>query len=266
MNIGLFFENIVEEAHNLTDENEKQIAYAYIAGYLTHYSLDVNTHPYIYYKSGFSQKEYNPFKVRYSLLHRKLETNIDQMIHNIVATDIPRKEKVWNLVDAEELQVQVIAKVLAGAINKAYDRNVLPKNIEKSLRFMTFIIKVLNNVTPSQKRIMEFGENITIGENVITSLIQDNNEKNNIDFLNLKKENWHMPWDKEEQQNTSFIELYNKAITEGVSLVTSLSDYAYNKISNRELMDMIQNKSLQTGVDSNLDIKFKYHDIIFKNV
>ncbi len=265
MNIGQFFENIVDEAHKLSDEEEKQIAYSYIAGYLTHYTLDVNTHPYIYYKSGFSQKEYNPFKVRYSLLHRKLETNIDQMMHNIATTNIPRKEKIWELVKGEEKQLDVISKILSNAINNVYDRRTTAKDIRKSLKVMTFFIKILNNITPSQRQIMELGENITIGENVVTSLIQDT-KHHSLDFLNLKKSHWHMPWDKDYKQNTSFIELYNKAIEEGVQLISSLSDYAYNRISNQELMDMIKNKSLKTGEDSDLDIKFKYHDIIFKNV
>ncbi len=187
------------------------------------------------------------------------------MMHNIVTTDIPRKEKVWELVNGEEKQLDVISKILANAINNVYDRNARAKDIKKSLKVMTIIIKVLNNVSPSQKTIMEVGENLTIGENVVTSLIQDH-KPHNIDFLNLKKCHWHMPWDKEKKHDTSFIELYNKAIEEGVELLTALSDYAFSKISNQELMDKVQNRSLKTGEDSDLDIKFKYHDIIFKNV
>ncbi len=52
---------MIEEANCFESETEREIAFSYIAGYLTHYVLDVNTHPYIYYKSGL-KTDHNQLK------------------------------------------------------------------------------------------------------------------------------------------------------------------------------------------------------------
>lgn len=256
---------MIEETNCLDSEEDKEIAYAYIAGYLTHYVLDVHAHPYIYYKSGFSKKGRQPFQLRYSLLHRKLESNIDDMLYKALKSDVPRKEKMHELFISTSRQQEIIAKILASTISKVYNRQVKESDIKKSLKYMSFMIKALHSITPKQKTLMEFGEKITIGEELITSLIQES-DNFSFDFLNLKNKEWCSPWDNTLKHTTSFIDLYNKSVDEGSELLTLLFEFAYGELSNEELNIKIDNRSLKTGISSDLDVVFKHHDIIFKNV
>ncbi|MFV0440661.1 MAG: zinc dependent phospholipase C family protein [Lachnospirales bacterium] len=262
-NINRFFGEMVREAKAFPTSMERQIAFSYIAGYITHYTLDINTHPYIYYKSGFSKKGRQPFQLRYSLLHRKLESNIDNMIHEAFTENgSPRDEKIWHLVEADDKQTDVIAKLLSKSISVAYDRNVTVSDVKLSLKMMMYAIKALNLFSTRGSNFKNIGEDLKVCEKQFTNLIEGTCNSP-LDFLNLKKGDWCSPWNDTLVHETSFVDLYSLGLNEGIGLVNNFGLFVDEKISYQDFLELVQNRSLKTGVDSDLDIIFKYHDIIF---
>jgi|WetSurMetagenome_2_1015567.scaffolds.fasta_scaffold00069_19 hypothetical protein len=55
---------------------------AFLIGYITHYFLDINFHPVIYYLSGNYYDKDDKKRLRAVYLHRHLETYLDVRVHN----------------------------------------------------------------------------------------------------------------------------------------------------------------------------------------
>lgn len=67
---------MMEYASRRENEVERNILFAYIDGYIFHYCIDRNCHPYIFYRSGFeSSKDEN--KLKYSYFHCLFESSLD---------------------------------------------------------------------------------------------------------------------------------------------------------------------------------------------
>lgn len=85
-----------------------------------------------------------------------------------------------------------------------------------------------------------------------------------IDYLNLSKSDWYMPWDNSKKINFTFMDLFNNAVDEGHEMIEFLFKFKNNVISKDELIKKIGNRSLLTGVDSSKEIIFKYSDIVYE--
>ena len=106
---------------------------------------------------------------------------------------------------------------------------------------------------------MALAENLTIGEHIVSSVIHMQEVANSIDYLNVKKQSWYMPWDSDKEINHSFGEMYNQAVAEGTKLIKRNYLFLSGKITKRALLKDIGNKSLSSGLDINEDKTFYVH-------
>ncbi len=243
-------------------EGEKRdIAVSYIAGYLSHYGLDSKTHPYIYYKTGFKQKGNFIKSIRHSLYHRKLETSIDTLLLKNLTNTKPSDKSLWEFFELEDSEEFVISSIISKSLNYAYGRYVSQKKTASILKYILLTSKYFQSPEGKQKKILEFLEDISIGEEVCAKL---SNDQGNIDFLNLNKESWHTPWDNEIKNHDTFIELYNAGINESVHYINSAYLYMNDAVSEKYLRKNIKNLSMASGKDCNDELDWKHFKIIFK--
>ena len=256
--VGDFFSYMLD-SQKAAGDAERRMIFAYICGYLTHYTLDCNAHPYVYYKSGFHIKGDKTPRLRYSVRHRSFETAIDVLMLKMMSGEQPADKKLWQLIKAEKAQALVIAGSLSGAINGAYGRNISQKEAFNAIRYMVYLTRVLQSKYGRRKRLMELAENLTVGEHIVSSVIHMQEVTDSVDYLNIKKEPWFMPWDGDNEINHSFGEMYNRAVAEATDLIKRNYLFLKGSLSKDALLKDIGNRSLTSGLDIDEDKAFSVH-------
>jgi len=263
-NVQAFFGAMLNHIEILDNIEQKNIAISYLAGYLTHYSLDYHTHPYIYYRSGFkTDNDRNP-KLKYSANHRNFETSIDTLMLKLISSEKPSDRKICEIIRVSRNESMVTAEILSKALKDVYDIDMSGNHIYRAIYSMFTANRLMQSKKGKRKFLMEFIENFTIGEHIISSLIHEQDTKGDIDFLNLKRAPWYKPWDDIEKYECAFTDMFEHAIEEAVKMIESEFEYLNGKISKNEILDIIGNNSLATGMDSNVAIDFKFSDVVYR--
>ncbi len=263
-NFKLFLKGMAE---NINDsEGEKRDAgISYVCGYLTHYALDYNTHPYIYFKTGARNDRQPVRSLKYSVYHRNFETAIDVLMLKLVSGEKPSAKKLWELIKLSRKEANSVADIISDNIKKAYETHITPRQVYKSFSYMMRLTRLLQSKNGRRKRLMEFAEDMTIGEKICSSLIHLQEINDGIDYLNINKSSWHMPWDDQNKLDSSFTEMFEKSIDIGCNMVNGFHRYITKEISLDELLLITGNYSFATGLEYGNDVEFKFHDIVYQS-
>ena len=242
--LGPFLVHMARLVETFENVEDKKIVFSYISGFIMHYMLDANAHPYVYARTHKN----NAPKIHNSAEHRKFETAIDVAMLKLVSGEKPANYSQWTLIDAPSNEMLAVSAVMSKALMEIYYRNVLSKEIYKAMRYMVQFTKLLQSRNGRRKRWMEITENLTIGEALYSSMVhmQTLTEAEQHNFLNTQKEPWQSPWEKSQVYSDSFVERYELAIKEGIKMVETLYEFLF--IDNTTSLDIFGNRSLKTGL------------------
>ena len=251
----LFIEQALDSIEQLVDQ-KKNMFLSYISGYLTHYCLDCRTHPYIYYKTG-QRKSYALKEIKYSLYHRKFETAIDLLLLKRLSGEKPSAKQLWEVVRVRKEDGFVVSEILSKSISAAYGVSITSKEVWRAMSYMAYTTKLLQVGKGKRKGLME-------GEKIVQALLSSEAAEQALDYLNLKKSTWHMPWDNQKANQSSFMDMFALAVSDSAKMVETLFDFSAGKISKREALLCFGNDSFASGLDANQSPEFRFSDIIFK--
>jgi hypothetical protein len=247
------------------DAKTRPILFSYISGYLTHYALDCRAHPYVYYKSGFRSKDDTKrrSRLRYSVYHRNVETAIDVLMLQLMSSEKPSDKKLWQLIKTDETQATLIARLVSDCISASYNREISPKQVYKSMRYMVNVTRILQSKKGRRKRLMELAEDLTVGDHLLSCIIHQQEITDGIDYLNVQKQPWYMPWDDQNENTATFGELYNTAVEDSVKLISDTRQFMLGKLPKEILLETIGNRSLTSGLEAEEDKEFLIHKSVF---
>jgi len=244
-NLGLFISHMAYIAKKNTGANCDCI-FSYTAGIIMHYLVDVHAHPYVYasvYKEGARD-------IKNSADHRHFETSIDTALLKHLSGEKPARYKQWELINAENEHMATASKAMSHAIRQVYGRVVKSRHIYRAMRHMIGLTRLLRSKSGRRKQWTATVENLTVGENIFSSLVHTPDLDKDIDFLNVKHKTWAPPWDATATSSDSFVDRFMAATDEGLVLINALYDYVYGELSVQEFGHKLGNRSLQTGAPS----------------
>ncbi len=246
-NFRAFMRHLLEALKD-SKEPEAHVLFSYICGYLTHYALDVNAHPFIYYHSDATQRS-----IQSSVRHRSLETAIDVMMLKLLSGEKPSDKKLWQLIHVGNDDARIVAIALRDAINKSYSRQLTERDVSKAMGYMTWITRILQSKNGRRKRFMELAEDLTVGEHIVSCIIHDQSVSGADDHLNINKKPWHLPWrdkndEDESSRSESFVDLYNTAIGVGVKYIEAAYSFKEGETDIGSLLYLLGNRSLSSGL------------------
>lgn len=276
--IGKFLSELVYNTKHIKNEDHKEVATAYLLGYLCHYVVDAYTHPYVYYHAGFSTNKIFKFSPLNSMYHRIIEDNIDNILldyfhsnaqehHKNIGDELETPEKYKHLNKYFKLNkedTKVIATLLKTAIHNSYDINIDSERIKTAINQMTLTLTVLEAKPRRKKKLIILEDNVVFKDVNIEKLKEVQEKQTKTDYLNLGHKTWHAPWNLTIDSDADFYQLLSRATAETSDIFKDLGNYLDNTINFNELMDVIKNRSLAHGSDCVEDIAFKYHNVIFK--
>ena len=240
--LGLFFMRLADTLKDSKRPADREVIFAYTAGFLTHYAVDVRTHPYV-----FSQTHEPPTpKIKEATRHRHFETSIDVLMlrhHNRQPSDY----KLWELISPEKLHMKMTAAAAGAAIRQVYDRDIRIGDVYRAMSQMAKFTKHLQSKNGRRKRLLQRVEGMTVGSHIISALIHMQEVTDGCDYLNLKKAGWSPPWAPDDTRTSSFPELFEAAVKDAAQMIQSLYDYMHNGLPRDRLAAVIMNRSLKTG-------------------
>lgn len=256
-----FFINTINYISKNNLENNPEIM-SFLYGYITHYYLDLYTHPLIYYKTGIFKKD-NKNTYKYNGLHQEIEYNIDLYMIKEREKIPPYKFKIHKeIFNIKKLSKEL--KQLINTINKeTYQIDKTHQLYEASIHYMTLFFKIVNyDPTGIKLKIYQILDKAKPKKLIkLEELSYHHNFETNLSYLNLNHNTWNYPWDKSQTFKTSFFDLYNKAKEESINTIITITNMLDNKkIDEEKLKTIFPNLSLVTGLPCQNKIEMKYFE------
>lgn len=244
--LGLFIARmafIAKNSQGKLRKSKQDTIFAYTAGLVMHYVLDVHAHPYVYSQVHDERAS----KLKNSANHRRFETAVDTALLHEVMSKKPAEYHQWQLIAAKPTQLFVAATAASKALWQVYARQIHPHEVYQAMRHMIGITRILRSRKGRRKKWMELAESITVGQPILSSMVHNQIETGE-DYLNHGRCEWKAPWDGSVAQFTSFMMLYEKAVIEGCDIINALYKYVYEEGKLRTLVEKVGNRSLKTGM------------------
>ncbi|MCX7711097.1 MAG: zinc dependent phospholipase C family protein [Clostridia bacterium] len=259
-----FFAAALSYIQSCPDPGRNQLS-AYLFGYLCHYALDCAAHPYVFYVTGFVRKGDPPTK-KYNYYHRMFETAVDVlMVERDLGLNI-YDLKATELIHLSRSEEAKIARMYHQLLPTVYGIDISTNQVITAIHDMKRIFAVLRDKYGSKKKLLSQVENRIAAPGAFTSTIYPRKVRDDLDYLNHKHSSWHLPWDDSKESTASFMDLFDKAIIDTLSLWQAACSYLREEISLEDATAQIGNRSFSTGLDCNLDLEFKYFDCIYERL
>lgn len=212
------FEYFFEYANNV---KEKDVLYSYILGAGLHYILDRKIHPYVFYKTGFSDNKKK--KARYFADHTLFETHIDVLLMG----DRYKDYKVIPLesIKCNEEKIEDVSGMYEKLAKEFFKEEMIDDDsFEESYEQMCKIQKILY----SKKGVKKWFAKVFVRRTPLNTMMHPRVVKDDdrIDYLNLKKNKWLDP-STEKEFDKSVYELIDEAKLEAKEWLQLVID-AYN--------------------------------------
>ncbi len=238
------------------DSEGLRIANAYIAGFLGHYCLDTQCHPYIYWKTDFQEKSN-----RYYGSHMSLETDIDKELLMRSKGCLPSDFRQDATIALTKRQAQAIAAILSYVYGKTYPKlGVFHITMHAAIRSMQLGTRFFHDPSGWKKKITEGMERLLLGHPMLSTMIPSDTRTIHEDPLNLQKREWRNPWDTSAVSHSNFFEMMEAAQERYLEVLSGLerlycapfpSRHAKNACQNR-LLKLLGNNSYHSGLDSGI--------------
>ena len=231
----LYFFNMIEYIKENKLYNDLGVM-SLLYGNISHYFLDVYTHPLIYYIS------------ENCVSLNKLNSHI--LTEGYISSYMSEKEQHTDYMNLKSNYIGSLNFAnpnLKNLIRETYYKTYNDLTILKSYKTTFELIKLIEKLTKENR--------FTSKEKLIKlSKFKEYLEINNLskeDLTNEQKEYWTNPVTNE-KYNESFIELYNKALTKTYEAIYHVNKYLYDTESKYNLYKIFTNLSYDTGVSCSL--------------
>lgn len=242
-----FFINMINyiKENNLFNDDE---ILSYLYGYINHYVLDKNIHPFVKYKTGvFKKKDKTTYK--YNAKHADMENYIDAYLIYKRKNILPGKFRSNVFCLKPYKFSKELKKVIDYTFKETYDFDNAAKKYEFAIHKACFEYGLLRTDRLGLKRkIYGFIDKYTSAKAYKFKPVSFAYKIGEFDsLLNLENKTWNHPMDKNEKYNYSFFDIYNNSLNEAEVIIKKVNDYFNNK--KIDLNKIFDNTSFSTGKD-----------------
>lgn len=233
----------------LQNAGDDPVLRSYVAGWITHYTLDSVAHPYIYWMSGCSQSKLR--KPRYSFYHQRFEADLDMALWE--GQSMPRD---WAWIDISDEKKRSIARLLSTvcALDESQLYAVLCHFVRTRRR--------LYDVKGRKYRGLLLVEQVLGMTDMISAGFY---QRDTVDYtLNLEHNAWSYPWKPTVQRKESYFDLMDITHERNMLLLTAYADYCEGDCTAKQLRSLYGNRSYYTGLSCRSKAVMFAHDCIYE--
>ena len=209
-NATAFFSAMMDSRNKLIHKKDRNIADAYICGFMAHYTLDTYVHPYIFWRTNSLAHKNEPL---YDFgNHVFLETDIDNTLHRHYTHTKPSDFSMGNTITLSLREHAIISHILYNSVKKVFpNEKILFYDVRHSIDAMRIEANLMKDPTGIKKKGVRLVEKIIFGHAVVSPMIPSDTIIKYKDPCNLKHIPWKNPWDKKVPHNESVYDLMDKA-------------------------------------------------------
>ncbi|MCI9377414.1 MAG: zinc dependent phospholipase C family protein [Eubacterium sp.] len=202
-----FLRYLLESPQIFIQNKEKEIARAYIMGFIGHYLLDTACHPYVYAMTDVKRPQKG-----YIGRHIRLETDLDTVLLWFYQRRRPSEFKQNETIHITREQRTVVSSLLNYAFTQTYP-GVGPtrKRIVQAIHGMQVGTRLLYDPTGHKKLLIRRIESVIPGYPLLSPLVANDHLLFHKDPCNTRHVPWRNPWDEEIVSTESFFDLFEKA-------------------------------------------------------
>lgn len=251
---GEFLTFLIKAEQLFTKTEERQAAQAYAAGFIGHYVLDTQMHPYVYDRTGVGDE----LKKKGYADHIALESDIDAALLMRYANCLPSAFPYYKTIAFDKKTREVVAEILFYAYDSIFEELALRKGFfSRAIRSMQIGTRLTYNPHNYKRQIVEKAEKILFGHLQIAPVIPSDFIQCTKDPLNLEHRQWKNPWDAQLIFHSSVPELIKKASVryqEALKQLNSLyraeayEEDRYDKVL-EQLRSFLGQQSFHSGLD-----------------
>ncbi len=230
--LAMSIPQIVEKETDREDfhAEAKDIAKAYLLGYLMHFELDSKVHPFVfaqqfaYCDAGVQGLNRNNM----SEVHVEIECELDELVLSVKREQtISTFDPSIRTLKASNRVLNIVSKMFEFAFPIAHLETLPPNAYRQSVKAYRQTLRWLYSVTGVKRELIGRFETLFREHSYLRAMIHKNVKLTESIFDNHENHLWSDPWDKH-PRNESFWDLYNSAIKEGHEHVLALAE-AINK-------------------------------------
>ena len=242
-----FFINMLDYIKTNKLDNDKDVC-SFLAGFICHYVLDSNVHPYVIYKTGrFDKKNKSTFK--YNNVHAFMEVFIDNDMVMRRENINPYTYKIGKECFFLNKFSNKLDKTIDYTFNKTFGVDNMSNIYYKSLvQMRNALVLFRRDPYGMKKDIYKLVDTFTPKSCFRFEAISYHyplEDKHN--FLNSDNKVWRNPTTYDITSNESFIDLYLKSIKEAQRIICKSFDYLDDR--KVDLNKVFINKSYYSGLD-----------------
>ncbi len=205
---GDFLKCLIEAPELFWKQEHQQIAQAYAAGFIGHYILDTQMHPYVYDRTGIGEA----LKKKGYADHIRLESDIDACLLMRYTKRLPSEFPYGKTIAFDKKTRAVVADILFYAYNFVFPELSLTKGfLARGIHSMQVGTRLTYNPHNYKRQIAEKAEQLIFGRLQISPVIPTDHAQGSEDPLNLEHRLWHNPWEPEQCFHSSVPEMMKKA-------------------------------------------------------
>lgn len=205
---GDFLKALVEAPEIFWKKEHQQTAQAYAAGFIGHYILDTQMHPYVYDLTGIGDE----LKKKGYAGHIALESDIDACLLMRYAKCLPSAFPYAKTIALDAKKRALTADILYYAYQDVFPELSLTKGfLCRAIRSMQIGTRLAYNPHNYKRQVLETAEMAIFGKPQISPVIPSDFIKSYEDPLNLEHREWKNPWEPQSLFTDSVPELIKKA-------------------------------------------------------
>jgi len=245
-NFPMFVYCFLKEAQSAGIIEIEQIR-LFIHGYVLHHILDSYIHPFLIYTTG----SHTPDKKQKTWEHGNLETLIDSYMMKKYEGKSSRTYKSHLDFQVDFILDKTIIEILDKILAEVYNINNGGSRFKKGIYQLESFIRLMKYDPSGCKReLFNCVEVLTERGEGARSLSYNVDYFMAVYHLNLSNEVWYNPDDLSVSSNDSFFDLYDKALSHGVSITERLEALCKSSFNQDDIFNIVPDISSITGLKS----------------
>lgn len=226
-------EKILAAFKEYLEQNQNDIAKSYIYGFIMHYALDRNCHPFVY---AMQEKMTNANKhIHNSSAHNKIEMALDSyMMYQKKGITNVKTFDTSKTIELTQNQKEEIGKLLSFVISKVLNKEVSKDQVVVAINDSTKFQQILRDKSGALNAFCKAVET-PVGPLAsyykLSTFIRPKSWKKGIEYANINNKVWTSPYE-DKIRNESFEELYSKALEQAKTFILNFNNMCDGKVEN----------------------------------
>lgn len=216
----------------LRSSKQDPLRLSYFLGYLSHYALDAAAHPYVNHLSCRPD-------------HTRFEAHLDSALLSYLGVKL-REHPPDGLLQASEQTVLAIDELLTLCAAESHGLD-LAGDFVIAHKHMLRVQRIGFDPSRIKRPLFLLAETFLKKPAYITGKLLETRVTDGIDYLNLKKRPWSLPWDPGAVHTDSFLEIVERAAVDAAEMALAVVQSGPG--DEAEALKIIGARSFDTGLD-----------------